>query len=250
MNTALTFCYFCVKTKVNAEKKRSLMTTMFKRQWLRKGFATALALPLSVINKMKLKDWILTLILFIGVLNKGLACMCGGDTNIKNYKLEIYDVIFLGELMNAKHHSEIKINETAVFPAEVDSFKIVKVWKGDIEVGQEIAVYQFGIGCTNSLLAKDEGSRFVIAADRNTQVIDGLEGIDKFLQTDLCSPIIHEGWDNLNFKEATRFLDSKFKKVDRQESKRSRPCIGLIIIFALALIIIGMIRKKRPDNTV
>lgn len=183
--------------------------------------------------------------LFFTLLNSGSACMCGGDTNLKNYNLDGYEAIFLGELRGAKHFPNIPINQHAGFPAEVDTFYIIKVWKGDIKPGQEIRVYQFGIGCTNALTDKRDNARFIIAATRKTEQQEGFEGMEKFLLTSLCDPIISEKEDSLEFRLAVQLLDSRYSKVEIKRNHGGKRWLFSVAIFSILLIVAAVLRKLR-----
>lgn len=182
--------------------------------------------------------------LFFALLNSAAACMCTGDTDIKNYHLDVYEAIFLGELRGAKHFQKIPINERTSFPAEVDTFYILKVWKGTIRQGQMVNIYQFGIGCDNSLTDSDSRARVIIAATRKTQKQEGMEGIERFLIADLCHPIIREKEDSLDFYHALQFLDEKFNPVKTEEKAAPDYRIFYALSFFILLIIIVLAQKK------
>lgn len=195
----------------------------------------------------RIQHWVLAGVLWGTFLSPGLACMCGGDTDdMKNYNLEDFEVIFLGELSSATYFPSININTTVSFPAEVDSFTILKVWKGNIHRSQELAIYQFGLGCTNPLTDKVRKSRFIVAAYR--QKSDMTAEIGAFLQANLCSPIIYEK-DSIAFQDATRFLDSIFVVVSTEAPEehvpKSNTWIHWIFVFSIIVIITAWIRKMR-----
>jgi hypothetical protein len=193
------------------------------------------------------QKWLFVPALFLGLLNPVLACMCTGDTNIKNYNLHAYEAIFLGELRGAKHFQKIPINERISFPAEVDTFYILKVWKGNIKQGQMVNIYQFGIGCDNSLMDSDSKSRVIIGATRKTQKQEGMEGMERFLIAGLCDPIIRMKEDSLDFYHALQVLDNQFNQVKVEKKALLGYRMFYAISIVILLIIIVLLYKRRPD---
>lgn len=164
-----------------------------------------------------------------------MACMCAGDTAIENHTLSDYDAIFTGKLISAKHFDEIAINDSIAFPAEIDSFEIIKVWKGEVSKKEKIAIFQFGIGCTNSLKHHQVGDEVIIGAfySRDTN----FQGFEHFLQTSLCALIIPASYSN-DYNKAIQFLNNQYRANNSYK-------ILVLIIGVLALLIVVIVSRNK-----
>jgi len=162
--------------------------------------------------------------------------MCYRSSKVNNKDL-VNDIIFLGELSSAVYHENIKINDENSFPAEVDSFFVIKVWKGPIKENQKVAIHQFGIGCTYTMTDYVPGTKMIIGAHKKPDSGD-LIGIGRFWTTSLCGMVFPK-FNRLPYWEGIEFLDEHLKP--KEKPLLSRLDLLLLVLATFLVLLVPML---------
>lgn len=139
------------------------------------------------------------------------ACMCAPDTNLNKSSLSYYTEIFFGRKIATEQKDSVKINDEYYFSADVHQLQVLKSWKGNLPQDTVVHIYSFGIGCQNWYLNFLQEDLFIIGVEQMEDMSHSeLHGMERFLQTSLCTLTIPIAFNELSTSKSIAILDELY----------------------------------------